>query len=240
MDSALSATGSGHQAHGPHPAQHAGALQAPQRCPAGSAGLAPRTHRSCFSSAPDLPTLPLVLLLPSQNLPLLTGIISRKPPATSVPAASHPACPREIRVRGASVALPNWRLPPAPPLGAQAHQAESPGPWPSSVAHAVPRSVGLAGMWPSPAIFRVCLCGNCSWIGCRERTAKLLITALVSVSPLIKPSILSDTTPSPRRALAQWTSGQLFHNSPSATFLPSQHLPNTVRCPALRPTNHEL
>lgn len=67
----------------------------------------------------------------------------------------------------------------------------------------------------------------------------------LSVSPLIKPSLASDTTPSPRRALAQWTSGQLFHNSPSATFLPSWHLPSTARCPALRldkspPSLHEL
>lgn len=43
------------------------------------------------------------------------------------------------------------RLPPTP-LGAQAHQAESPGQWPGPMAHMVPRSVGLAGMWPSPAI----------------------------------------------------------------------------------------
>lgn len=107
-DSAFPATGSGHQARGPHPARRAGAL------PAGSACLAPRPHRPCFPSAPDLPPLPLTLLLPPQNLLLLAGIPCRKPPAATVPAASAPSVPLGSPCQG-SLWGPSQPAPPTHP-----------------------------------------------------------------------------------------------------------------------------
>ena len=128
-----------------------------------------------------------------------------------------------------------WDLVPAYPLpqGAQIHQSESPGPlarphWAlrtgETCLHRPSFWWGWQGCGQLRAIFRVCLCGNCSLIISRERTAELLSLPLSPfLFPSIKQSLSSGTTPTPRRNLVQWTLDKLFLNSSAANCLLNEH-----------------
>lgn len=178
----------------PTPCTACGALRAPQPCPQALRVWLPDPTDLAFPAPPTCHPCPSPSCSLRRTCRYWLALLVGSLPLPPCPQRLHPVCPLEVRVRGASGALPDQRLPPTPPLAAQAHQAESPGQWPGPMAHMVPRSVGLAGMWPSPAIFRVCLRGNCSRIGCRESTAKLLITALVCFSlDQTKPGIRHDS-----------------------------------------------
>lgn len=235
------ASGSGHQPHDPRPSLRPGApppdSAAPCHCVCPSGFQTP--PGLAFPAPPDLSPLPLVRLC------LLHSSLPSPGPYLLKASCHHCACsictqwvpwkyvsgePLWPFLTGTS--CPEVWLLPTPPLGAQAYQAESPGQGPRHEglwrpAHAVPRSGALAGTWPTPAVPRARLCGGCSWIGCRERTAKLLVTALVSIPLFLDQTRPSpDATPAPRRAPAQWTSGWLLLNSPSAIRLLSQRLPS--------------